>query len=705
VLRRAKALAHFLLNVPLEVSRFDLLAGDRSWIRPSNWNYPDLWCGWRHETGDPLIQAELDEIFRFFEASPELHGARTTVHGHCVPGFEKLLRLGLDGIAASALEARKRHSDLAALDYLDAVAWLCYAGSQLGKRYAKLLDAAAAGGSGMRTDRKRSRSPEPRSASRCPTQELADVCRQVPAGPARNFYEAIQSLWFGQLLVEAEDSPNAQSPGRIDYLLYPYYKRDIENGSLSRERAKELLAAFWLKMYEPYDVHDTVIGGLMPDGSDATNELSYLVLEVQEELGLYRQLSVRYHSRMPEDFLRKACDVERKGLGVPQWFNDDNLVPALIGIGLEPQDARNYAIIGCIETTIPGLADPRAVTHYSALPECLEWALWNGFCPMAGKQMGVETGDPLGIDSYEELFRRYARQVAYEVERGVADQHRQERSQVETCPMPMLSIFTDDCIARALDITAGGARYNWSMWCAVGIPDVANSLAAVKKLVFEEGTVSWSELLEALKANFDGYEPLRQMLINRAPKYGLDDDYVDRIACEVAEQYCAELRRHRDPRGGPIVPSYFSFTNCLWMGRMVAALPEGRKAGQPLANNLCAWDGTRLESPSTLLKSAAKLPQRKAAAGTSILLDVTPSAVARNNGCDPLLELIRTYFAMGGNHCEFTIVDAKRLREAQKDPDRYRNLIVRVAGYSARFVQLDPQLQEHVIERTESYYR
>lgn len=686
-IRRAKALTHFLLNVPLEVSEDDLLAGDRSWVRPYICNYPDFHTALDPGRVEPEFRDELSDILSFFSSSPELLGTKTTVHGHCVPELDRLLKLGFEGIARLALKSRKLHSDPESLDYLDAVSLVCYASSQLGNRYAKLLES------------------EWRRTGRENLLTLSRICQRVPAKPARDFYEALQSIWFGQLLLEAEDPPNAQSPGRLDQLLYPYYRQDIADGRLTNERVKELLTAFWFKMWEPYDVHDTVIGGLLPDGSDATNELSYLILEVQEESQLNRQLSIRYHSAMPEDFLRKACDVVRQGIGVPQFFNDETLVPALVCAGLKKTDARNYAIIGCIETTIPGRADPRAVAHWSNLPECLEWALNDGVCLVSGETMGLPTGDPLTISSYEELFNRYSKQVAYEVQNAVRNQFEHERSQAEHYPMLILSTLTEDCVERALDITRGGARYNWSMYCAVGIPDVANSLYAIKKLVFEQGVIELSDLLEALRSNFEGYEVLRALLMNRVPKYGTDDDSVDRIACAVAEQYCQELAKHRDPRGGKLFPSFFSFLRCVKMGRMVGALPEGRLSGEPLANNLCAWEGTNLRGPSALLKSAGKLPHIKAPGGTSILVDLTPSIVEPTDQVDPLLELIRTYFVLGGSHCEFTIVDSSVLKKAQLQPNRHRHITVRVAGYSARFVELSPELQSHIIERTASYYR
>lgn len=687
--RRAKALGHFLDNVPIRIFEDELIVGDRSWVQPYNFNYPDQMSKAPPHSSDPEIEKTLQDIWSYWLDPKVPAPAYTCVKGHCVPGFAKLLAVGFDGIAD---EAEHALAELKPDDpeytskraFLLAEISLAKSCGALGRRFAVLARHMAAA------------APEPR---RSELLKIAEVCDRVPAQPPRTFWEAVQALWFGQLLIEAEDYPNAQSPGRIDQLLYPFYERDIADGRLTKEQAKELLCCLWLKLWAPYDVHDTVIGGLKPDGSDATNELSYLILDVQSEVGLRRQLSVRYYSRMPERFLRRVCDVIREGLGVPQLFNDDVLVPALIDLGLPPEVARSYAIIGCIEMTVPGEADMRAVMHYANLPKCLEFALTNGVCLMTGKQIGLPTGDVTEIAGYEDLFLRYSLQVAENIRQRVAAQIVLERRETETFPMPLLSLLTNDCIRRGKDITAGGARYNTSMYCAVGIPNVADSLAAIKKLIFEERRFSLSELVEAMRKNFAGYEPMRQMLLRDAPKYGNDDDYVDRIALEVATQFCQECSKHRDPRGGKIAPAFFSFTTCVYMGKHTGASPDGRLAGTPLANNLVHAQGHGAFGPTALLKSAAKLNQRQATGGTSLIVDVHPSMVKKTNGTDPIEVLVRTYFDLGGSHMEFTIVDAQRLRAAQQEPEKYQHLTVRVAGYSAAFVTLSRDLQEHIIAR------
>ncbi len=688
-LRRARAIGRFLERAPIRIWDDELLVGDRSWVQPYQANYPDQWPQARPTIGAGL-QDELDRIWAFWRSDRSVIPAQGNSRGHCVPGYDLLLAHGFEGLARQAEDRARRleaesPQDVERVAYARSLAMLARSAAKLGERYAALAERLA------------EEAPEPR---RSELLDIAEVCRRAPAKPARTFREAVQSLWFGELCIEAEDGPNAQSPGRLDQVLWPYYERSRAAGRLTREEAKELLGCLWLKLWAPYDVHGVVIGGLTSDGDDACNELTELILEVHREIGLRRQLSLRYHRRVSPKVFAMACDCLRAGMGTPQLFNDDVLVPALAESWLPLEAARNYSVIGCIEMTVPGQADGRAVATYTNLPECLEWALHNGVCPVSGQRMGLETGDPREIDSYEELWRRYQAQVRRVVNDAIAHRFRVEPEETATFPMVMLSLLTEDCIERATDITAGGARYNATMFCAVGVPNVADSLAAVKKLVFEEGRVDWLDLLDALAADFEGREALRLMLLNDAPKYGNDDDYVDEIAAAVAADYCDALAGAVDPRGGPINPSYFSFTACVHMGKMVAATPDGRRAGAPLANSLCAAQGNLRSGPTALLKSAGKLPQRRAAGGTSMLLDLDPSMAQPRDGQDPLASAIKTYFDdLGGTHIEISLLDAKTLRAAQKDPERHRDITVRVAGYSAQFVSLSPELQEHVIER------
>ncbi len=703
ILRRAKALAHFIENAPIQIFEEELLVGDRSWVQPYGHNFPDQ----APRNCPQNAELALKEVWSYWLDPKVTPPTCTCVKGHCVPGYGKLLAVGFDGLAAEAqasLAALKGDDpDYAAKkDFLEAEILLARSCGGIGRRFAGLARELAEKATRRVVPATRRARPTAwrKRTRRAELLKIAEVCDQVPARPARTFWEAVQALWFGELLSEAEDHPNGHSPGRIDQILLPYFEADLNSGRITRRKARELLCCLWLKLWAPYDVHDTVIAGLKPDGSDATNELSYMLLDVQSQVGLHRQLSVRYHSKLPRKFVRRVCDVLHEGLGVPQIFNDDVLIPALHDLGLPIEAARSYSIIGCIEMTVPGEADMRAVMHYSNLPKCLEYALTDGVCLITGKPTGLRTGDVREIASYEDLFLRYRLQVAEVLRNAVASQIAAERREHETFPMPLYSMLTEECLKRGRDITAGGARFNTSMYCAVGIPNAADSLAALKKLVFEERRCSLHDVVEAMRRNFDGQETLRQMLLRDAPKYGNDDDYVDGIALAVGTQYCEECRKYRDPRGGRIAPSFFSFTACVGMGKATGASPDGRLAGAPLANSLVHAEGHGAEGPTALLKSAAKLNQRQATGGTSMLLDLHPSMVKKANGTDPIEALVRTYMSLGGAHVEITIADAKRLRAAQQEPEKYRHLSVRVAGYSAHFTALSRELQDHIIART-----
>ena len=688
-IRRAKAIGRFLQCAPIHIWDDEILVGDRSWVQPYRANYPEQWPGAKPQI-DSGHQAELDATWQYWLSDGAVIPIQGNSRGHCVPGFHLLLQLGFDGLRAQAKERLRRldahQPDAQAKgDYLRALAMLAADCAALGERYARLAQEQAVQASGPRREE---------------LLQIAEVCRQVPAKPARSFREAVQSLWFGELCIEAEDGPNAQSPGRLDQVLWPYYERDRTAGRITRDEAKELLACLWLKLWAPYDVHGIMIGGLNPDGSDASNELSRLILEVHREVGLRRQLSLRYHRDMDPALFADTCDCLRTGMGTPQLFNDDVLVPGLARSYLPLEVARSYSVIGCIEMTVPGLADSRAVASYTNLPECFEWALNDGVCPVSGQRMGAATGDPHTIASYDDLWQRYRSQVRHVVDAAVERRFEVEPGETATYPMPMLSLLTEDCIESATDITAGGARYNATMFCAVGLPNVADSLAAVKKLVFEEGRVDLADLLDALALDFEGHEALRRMLMTEAPKYGNDEDYVDQIAYEVGHDYCDAFAGKTDPRGGPFNPSFFSFTTCVSMGKMVAATPDGRRSREPLANSLCAAQGHLRSGPTALLKSAGKLKQSQATGGTSMLLDLHPSMAHLANGHDPIASMIRTYFDdLAGTHMEISLLDAKTLRTAQQDPERHGHITVRVAGYSAKFVELSLELQEHVIER------
>ena len=499
------------------------------------------------EAEEKSLNSELAEIAEFWEANPRLR-ATGSLFGHTVPGFEKIMKLGFDGIRAEAQSKLDNLDDtnaeeLAKEPFWQAMTVICEAAGNFGNRYAQLAREMAEaeynplapfiplpkGGRGVVKGEYLRRKSE--------LLQIAEVCEQVPHRPARTFYEALQVLWFGHMMIELEDPPNAHSIGRMDQMLYPYYKRDVENGILTREQALELLKCFGLKIWKSYDVQDTMLGGMKPDGTDGANEVSLLYLDAVQELDLHLQISARFHENTDQTFWHRVAEVNAKCRGLPQMFSDETIIPALVRKGIPLEEARDYAIIGCIEVTIPGRCDPRVGNHYTNLAKCLEWALNDGVCMMSGQQIGVKTGDPTTFTSYEDVLEAYNTQVAYDVRRAVPRMHKAELEQRERFPMPILSALTEDCIEKGIDITAGGARYNSTGICGYGMANVGDSLAAIKKLVFEENRLSLMDIIEAMRTNFEGKEPLRQMLLNEVPKYGNDDDYVDSIVVDICRHF------------------------------------------------------------------------------------------------------------------------------------------------------------------------
>jgi len=545
---------------------------------------------------------------------------------------------------------------------------------------------------------------------------MARICERVPAYPAENFREAVQSFWFIHLPLYIEQNGLAVSVGRFDQYMHPYYKKSLEQGLITREEAQELLECLWIKFTEVMRAYDyecakyyagfsisenLVLGGTDRSGKDATNDLSFMCLEAEKNTTLPQpNLAVRVHRNSPEDFLMKAVAVASTGRSKPEFFNDDIAIPALMKCGVTLEDARDYSISGCVEA-VPPHCNGMTNAAMSNIAKALELALHDGVCRLSGKQIGPKTGDPKNFKSIDDLIEAFKQQVKAYVKEMVTALNIIERVHAEHYPLPYFSLVMDDCIERGLDITAGGAVYNFTGPQAVGLADVANSLAAVKKLVFDEKKVSMEELLDAVDKNFEGREELRQTLINKAPKWGNDDDYVDELACEVAKIYCEEVSQYKNTRGGVYRPGIYSVSANVPLGLHVAALPNGRLSRAPLADGIGPQHGTDLYGPTAVTKSAAKLDHEIITNGTILNQKFTPKLLENEMGKRGLLELIRSYFDLGGWHIQFNVVSADKLRAAQKEPDKYKSLIIRVAGYSAFFVELDKAVQDDIISRTE----
>lgn len=714
-IRSAAGLCSVIDKMPLLMSPGEIIvgeSGDRQFDGPINFSfYPiESWngvvatslltdeqksrmMGWLGE--DPFAYQRLAPLA---PTPPELklaeqHGAVTvwgTDLAHSVRGYEKVLRLGFSGLKAeveSALatlsltypDAAQRRANLLAFESL------CESAMGLGARHAAMARELAKSCADPDQERE--------------WETIAEICERVPAQPARTFREAVQSLWLAHVITAWEDGINANSIGRIDQFLWPYLERDLADGTITWDGAAEILAALWIKLYRPYDVQQMMIGGQHPDGSDATNPLSYLVLDVTEGLGLIRCLSARLHRKSPRDLVSRCVDLVAKGGGIPFFFNDEALVPALVSRGVPLEDARGYAAIGCIEITIPGKANPHAVSHWINLSKCLELAINDGCDLLDGTQVGPKTGTLAEFHSIEDVLAAYSKQLEYFAGWAVYGSNAAEVAHRSQYRLTYLSLLTDDCVSRGLDIIEGGARYNYHSSAAMGIPNVADSLAALQSAVFADQHVSSDDMLAALRSNFEDSEDLRLFLKNRLPKYGNDEPLPDGFAAELSRQYCDLLARYSTPSGGTFFCHLFTFLLMLGQGKLTGASPEGRRAGDPLAYSVSPAQGRDREGLTAAISSLAKIPHHLAAASSSAILEADPSLLA-GAGREAFVALIIAAIEQGVGQLQFNVVSAETLKEAQQDPDAHRSLCVRVSGFSQQFWLLDRETQDHIIART-----
>lgn len=628
--------------------------------------------------------------------------------GHISGGFQRVLERGFAGLKKEAEERLAQldlsvPENLAKMNYYRATIIVCDGVINFGKRYADLARKMAS----VETDVARVQE----------LHKIAEVCDQVPAFPARKFHEAIQAIWFSHLILQIESNGLGVSPGRIDQYLFPYYEADVEKGIIDRAQATELIECFWVKIEEIKRVYDeecaanfsgyttglnVTIGGLKPDDSDATNEVSYMCLDAQFKLKTaHPNFTVRFHNKLPQDFLIRAAEVVRQGTGMPEFLNDHAHIPSLMNRGVTLEDARGYTNIGCVEPAVPGKTCSWSNAAMFNLGKCFELAFNNGKCMLSGEQIGPETGDPTTFKSIEDVKKAYRDQVAYFVKHMVVSLNAIDYTHREIHATPYLSLLVDDCLKRGMDITEGGAHYNFTSPQGVGVADVGDSLAAIQKLVFEEKAVTMEELLEAVRTNFEGGEELRQILVNRAPKYGNDDDYVDRFAAFAGRVYCQEVEKHRNPRGGVYNPGLYPVSAHVPLGRNTAALPSGRRARTPLADGVSPTHGSDKHGPTGVVNSVGKLDHMIASNGTLLNQKFHPSVLADAKGLKSMIDLVRGFFDQGGKHIQFNVVDTETLRRAQQKPEEYTGLAIRVAGYSAFFTQLSDDMQNDIVERTE----
>ena len=550
--------------------------------------------------------------------------------------------------------------------------------------------------------------------------EIARICRRVPASAPQTFREALQYYWFVHLGVITElNTWDSFNPGRLDQHLLPFYKKELQAGTLNKETARELLQAFWIKFNNqpaPPKVGVTAqesntytdfclinLGGVKADGSDAVNELTYLLLDVIEEMRLLQPSSMVQISRKnPDRFVRRALKIIRSGFGQPSMFNSDAIIPEMLRQGKSIIDARNGGASGCVETGAFG-KEAYILTGYFNLVKVLEITLHNGVDPRSGKTIGINSGDPEEWESFDDLFASFTRQLQHFIDIKIKGNRIIERLYARYLPAPFLSLLIDDCIARGKDYNDGGARYNSSYIQGVGLGTITDTLAALKQHVFERRTVSIAELKSILANDFAGAEDFQATLLHRTPKYGNDDDHADDLLRRVFEAYFAAIDGRPNTKGGHYRINLLPTTCHVYFGSVIGATADGRRAGEPLSEGISPVQGADRNGPTAVIKSAAKIDHLRTG-GTLLNQKFTPRFLADDEGIQQLTHLVRSYFKMDGHHIQFNVVSAETLREAQKHPEKYGDLIVRVAGYSDYFVDLGGALQEEIIRRTEQEY-
>jgi trans-4-hydroxy-L-proline dehydratase len=547
--------------------------------------------------------------------------------------------------------------------------------------------------------------------------ELAEICKLVPAYAPTTFHQALQYYWFVHVGVITELNPwDSFNPGRLDQHLFPFYDKEIQEGTLTKEYAKELLQSFWIKFNNhpaPPKVGVTALesntytdfalinlGGLNEDGSSAVNELSFLILDVIEEMRLLQPSSmVQISKKNPDSFIKRTLEITKTGFGQPSYFNTDAIVQELIRQGKDIIDARNGGASGCVETGAFGM-ESYILTGYFNLNKVLEITLNNGIDPLTKKLIGIETGDPNQFNSFEDLLLAFREQLNYFIDIKIKGSNIIESIYAKYMPAPFLSLIIDDCIVNAKDYNAGGARYNTNYIQGVGLGTITDSLTAIKYHVFDEKTIELGDLLDGLKTNFKDQKDLRYKLIYETPKWGNDDDYVDEQATLVFNLFFDAVNGRPTPRGGTYRVNMLPTTSHIYFGTKLATTADGRLAKEPISEGISPVQGADTLGPTAVIKSASKIDHLRTG-GTLLNQKFNPSIFNKESNIEKIKDLIRTYFNFDGHHIQFNVVTVETLKKAKKNPEKYKDLIVRVAGYSDYFNDLGEDLQDEIIRRTE----
>lgn len=681
--------------------------------------FKDIAAYWDGKTlQDRILQTIPEDVLTAMEMNTLLgHHLMSSGDGHIIIDFKKVLGQGLRGVLKDIEKNLNtldisNPSDAKKRAFLLATKMVCESANTYAKRYAGLAGETAKN----ETDPKKKKE----------LQMISDICEYVPENPVRSFREALQSIWFIQLVLQLESNGHGVSLGRFDQYLFPYYKADLENGIINRDEALELVMCLYLKFHNTNKVRplqhtqyaagyntwqNVTIGGQTFQDGDVTNDLTYLCLDAMELLKLPAPtLSARYHANSPERYLRRCAEIISTGFGMPGLENDEVIIPSLMMRGVKPEDAYEYGMVGCVEVSVPGKWGYRCNgMTFMNMAKILEVTLNGGKDPNSGRQLLVDNNNLTTFENFEDLLSAYHKQIQYYTNLQIRFDNTVDIALEELCPDPFCSSLVQDCIGRGKTIKEGGAVYDMVSGVQAGIANVANSLAAIKKLVFEAGVLSKEELAQALASDFEGPkgEEIRQMLLNKAPKYGNDDDYVDTLAKEAYNYYINEIENYRNTRfgRGPIGGTFYSSSSTISSnvpaGKAIGATPDGRKAGMSLAEGASPYPGTDVKGPTAVLKSITKLPSMLMTGGQLLNIKFSPQVLQSQHGIDYLVEIIRGFSRLKGWHIQVNVIAAETLRDAQKNPEKHRNLVVRVAGYCAFFTELNVETQEDIIRRTE----
>ena len=629
--------------------------------------------------------------------------------GHMVPDFKYVMQKGLIDIKKEC-ENYMEELELDDKNYEDkyylykACSIICDALIKWAERYAR--EAQRIAEEEDNEDRKKE------------LKRISEICSHVPAKPARNFWEALQCIYFLQVAIQIESNGLSIALGRLDQILYPYYKKDIEEKRMTREDVLELIQCFFLKISEIDKVYSNAatrflqgpahgqtitLGGCTCNNRDGINELSYLFIEADRDIRLIQpDLAVRVTRTTPNNFLREVCINIRDGLTKPKLFNDELIIQSNLDLGVSLEDARDWGALGCSEPVVCGNHNSWGNSGLICLSKCLELALNDGKCILTGRQMGPPTGNSNEFKTFEELLTAFKKQVKYFVKYLALYDNIIDHIQMQIAPLALYSILTDNCLKTGIEFNKGGAKYNTTSPLGVGPITTGDSLAAIKKLVFKEKLITIKELNEVLINNFEGKEDIRQMLLNRAPKFGNDEDAADDLCNEVLKIYCHELSKYKNARGGAFIAGLYYLTANIPFGLRTAATSDGRKAREALNDGgISPSQGRDKKGITAVAKSVGKLDLVRVYHGAILNQRFHPSLLEGESKLKLFIQYIRTFMDLGGWHVQFNVVTTDILRDAQKNPKNYRDLVIRVAGYSAFFTGLESELQEDIIKRTE----